>query len=204
VSSPLASALRCGSSARLFAPRRRVGGRQSMRAAYVDTDGGRHGEGRARACGCDLCGSAMSNGGYSGATKGDSSLCVVRKAVTAASRRIAEVGRRSCRSWQDSCGPSRFEHGPPNLLRRDLGDSHDDRTPTRLGHSLNFQEGQCLGRVKEQRPDTSRNRRLHACVPATSIEPSAHTHHPHTPHHGLPVPAAPPGDRGEEGQARRA
>ena len=51
---------------------------------------------RARACGCDLCGSAMSNGGYSGATKGDSSLCVVRKAVTAASRRIAEGGRRSC------------------------------------------------------------------------------------------------------------
>ena len=66
-----------------------------MGAAYVDTDGGRHVVGRARACGCDLCGSAMSNGGYSGATKGGSSLCVVRKAVTAASRRIEEVGRRS-------------------------------------------------------------------------------------------------------------
>lgn len=51
---------------------------------------------RARACGCDLCGSAMSNGGYSGATKGDSSLCVVRKAVATASRRVAEVGQRSC------------------------------------------------------------------------------------------------------------
>jgi hypothetical protein len=67
-----------------------------MGAAYVDTDGGRHGEGRARACGCDLCGSAMSNGGYSGATKDDAPLCVVLEAVTAASRRIEEVGRRSC------------------------------------------------------------------------------------------------------------
>ena len=31
-----------------------------------------------------------------------------------------------------------IEHGPPNLLRRDPGDSNDDGTPTRLGHSLIF------------------------------------------------------------------
>ena len=92
--------LACGlgeqSLAERAAPGLGGGERQSMGRAYVDTDGGRHGELSCEGLRLRRCGSRVSNGRYSGATTADAPLYVVRTVVTAASRRIEEVGRRSC------------------------------------------------------------------------------------------------------------